>query len=320
MRMSLYLKNRIFRSYLRIRNGASNVATRAFCCVVRLTIGVRVSPRSVREGRYPQVSAQKLVFSSNGITSETIVLAKDLYEESRSRVNTVSDKVSILLTVTGITVSGTLTSLSLIGIPSSFWFYALFGFVVFAFFCTGWFLFKFLSVGAAAAPVIDQEFLNLAEKEKEAQLIRDLLVSAKQNDRRTDFLVDVYKAGRRLCMISIAFAFLIVGIATVCRNTTENRLLLKLRSDPTLIDLLRGPKGERGEEGAAGPRGEPGERGERGPPGAVGRTGERGEQGRDLQPMLPPNAVAKQNDITVQSNASIERGLLQPTPSTGLKK
>ena len=51
---------------------------------------------------------------------------------------------------------------------------------------------------------------------------------------------------------------------------------LYLRSEPKLIELLRGPKGdtgEKGEPGEKGPKGDKGEKGERGPRGGAAERG-----------------------------------------------
>ena len=260
--MAIYLKRRVFRSYLKLRQALEDIEIRAFTSVFRLVTGIRVMPHHVRQGAYDARGRPAVPgISSSDVTDETLSLAKDQFEESRSRISVIMGKVGTLLTVTSIAVSGTLTSLSLIGIPSDPYFYAAFLCAVAVFLCTGWFLFKFLGVGQSMAPSINEKFLRLSESEKKAELVRDCLKSVAQNDLRTDFLVDVYKAGRRLCAFSFAWALLLVTLAVTNRIGQENRLILKLRSDPQFVELLRGPKGDRGEPGVPGPSGPRGEKG-----------------------------------------------------------
>lgn len=200
-----------------------------------------------------------------------MALATLLHDESMKRIANVGSKVSTLLSTTGIAVSATLTSLSLIGFPSSVFFYVAFVGTALVFIFTLWFLFAFLAVGTSAVPRLDQDFLDSTKDEKRAELVQSFISATEQNDLRNNFLVDVYKAGRKLCALSLLGAVLLVMIAVFSRSGREDRLVQKLRSDPQLISLLRGPTGPQGPAGQSGP---PGEKDER------GATGEKGEPGR----------------------------------------
>ncbi len=57
-------------------------------------------------------------------------------------------------------------------------------------------------------------------------------------------------------------------------GSTDGDLIRRLRSDPQLIELLRGPKGEPGPQGLPGERGQRGEKGTRGPQGPAGKPGQ----------------------------------------------
>ncbi len=263
--MSLFIKRRIFRSYLRLRERADQRATRTFAGLARLVTGIKIPPEEVRRGMYRRSGRPGgLHITGKNVKPETVTLAKELFEESRSRISTVASKVGTLLTVTSIAVSGTLTSLSLIGFPSNLAFFAAFLVTIVVFISTGWFLFKFLAVGQISAPNIDQEFLDLTPEMTKAAYVRDLLAAADQNDLRNNFLVDIYRAGRRLCALSFACALGLVVFAVADRIGREDRVIQKLRSDPQLLNLLRGPQGPPGTPGTAGSRGEKGERGDRG--------------------------------------------------------
>lgn len=264
--MRIYFKRRIFRVYLRIRARANALATGAFVCIARLSTGINVSPADVRAGTYQRgPRSPALQIKGEKVTDETVSIAKDRFEESRTRISTVAAKVGTLLTVTSIAVSGTLTSLSLIGFPSNPFFYCAFLLTILVFLCTGWFLFKFLGVGRSATPDLDQVFLELGPAEKKAAYIQTLISAAEQNDARNDFLVDVYKAGRRMSVLSFGCALILLALAVSDRIGREDRLILKLRSDPQLVELLRGPKGASGAEGPAGKPGAKGDAGDRGP-------------------------------------------------------
>ncbi len=233
------------------------------------------------------------------VTSETVSIAEDHFEESRDRIAKVAAKVGTLLTVTSIAVSGTLTSLSLLGFPTNSLFYAAFLLTLLVFFCTGWFLFKFLGVGRSAVPDLDQEFLDLDTGEKKAAYVRNLLSAAKQNDARNNYLVDVYKAGRRMSVLSFACALALLALAVSDHIGREDRLLLKLRADPQLTELLRGPRGTIG----------PG-----GPQGKSGPKGDVGERGPVFVPQLPPS-LFEENPFKLPRQFELSSPARSPAPS-----
>lgn len=73
----------------------------------------------------------------------------------------------------------------------------------------------------------------------------------------------------------------------------EGEIVSRLRGEPALVDMLRGPAGARGPQGRAGKDGEPGPPGERGPSGEPGPPGEAAPPGSSREgpvviPFLPP--------------------------------
>lgn len=270
---------------------------RLFAFVARVVTGIEITPEHVRNSSYLFAKPDTaLKFSRRKITLELFDLAQATYDESRARAATVSGKTTTLLTVSSIAMSGTLTSLSLIGLPSTSIFLAVFVVAVLVFMLTGWFLFEFLRVGRNMMPAIDQTLLDKTAEDQRQAIVVDRLYAAGANDRRTDYLVDVYKAGRVLSSISLLLALLLVTMAVCHRWRGEDRLIEKLRAKPELIDLLRGPKGnpgekgDKGDQGVAGPRGEKGDAGERGPrgePGAKGKKGDPGPQGAPATNVSP---------------------------------
>jgi hypothetical protein len=270
--MALRLKQRAFRQYLRSRLGAERLSNWIFACIIRVVSGIHVSPSHVAQRRYNRTGSPTIrVVRPRKVTEDAINLATLLHDESMKRIANLGSKVSTLLSTTGIAVSATLTSLSLIGFPSSASFYVAFVGTALVFIFTLWFLFAFLAVGTSAVPRLDQDFLDSNKDEKRAELVESFISATEQNDLRNNFLVDVYKSGRKLCALSLFGALLLVTMAVFSRSGREERLVQKLRSDPHLIDLLRGPSGPQGPQGPPGPRGEKGEK---------GVTGEKGDTGR----------------------------------------
>lgn len=69
---------------------------------------------------------------------------------------------------------------------------------------------------------------------------------------------------------------LLLGASMVSSSRSgpiEQRVIEKLRGEPQLIELLRGPKGEPGQTGLPGSPGQPGPQGPQGPPGPAGPAG-----------------------------------------------
>jgi hypothetical protein len=92
--------------------------------------------------------------------------------------------------------------------------------------------------------------------------------------------VDVYRTARFFALSAFLIMLLLVSLNYLFRPSSSNteKVIQSLRSDPKLIETLRGPKGdqaEKGERGLPGPKGEKGERGEK---------GEKGEQQTNTPP------------------------------------
>lgn len=106
-------------------------------------------------------------------------------------------------------------------------------------------------------------------------------------DNVTDYLADLYKTARFFFLSGFVIVFVIFSINYFSQSPSDDseRIIEKLRSDPKLIELLRGPKGDSGSkgevgpQGARGPQGIQGSQGERGPQGPPGERGQKGESG-----------------------------------------
>ena len=114
---------------------------------------------------------------------------------------------------------------------------------------------------------------------------RDYWAAASFGETVADYLATVLIATRRAAAFSILVVLVTVMIyAFMGKTPTTEDVVAKLRSDPELLKLLRGPEGKKGERGAIGPEGL---RGPQGPPGATGPTG------AQAAPPEPEGAVPK---------------------------
>jgi hypothetical protein len=282
------------------RNTIIDWNQRLFATVARMVTGIQITAEQVRNSSYFYTKPDPaLRYPQRALPSEVMELARGTYEESRSRATMVSTKTSTLLTVSSIAMSGTLTSLSLIGVPSTGAFLAVFVVAVIVFVLTGWFLFEFLRVGRTSIPSIDQDLLDKTKEAQRNGIIADFLTAAAINERRTDYLVDVYKAGRVLSSISLLLALLLVTMAVYHRWGSEDLLIEKLRAKPDLIELLRGPKGSPGEKGATGDQGITGPKGEKGERGDTGEKGNPGPQGQPGRVIPTDSEKSQKSDCPI---------------------
>lgn len=128
---------------------------------------------------------------------------------------------------------------------------------------------------------LDQKDVGLDKDNLKKSIINSYLQSQVATDNITDFLADLYKTARFYFLFGFVIIFAILSVVYFSQspsNDTE-RMIQQLRSDPKLIELLRGPKGEKGDQGEKGLRGDSGAQGERGPRGEKGEKGPQGEKG-----------------------------------------
>lgn len=129
-------------------------------------------------------------------------------------------------------------------------------------------LLRFFGVERRSVPLIDAAVLNAKAKTAQLELLESHLKALDFNARATDFLVDLYRASRRLTAIALC-GVLVLAVATVVAPTSTS-LVEELRGNPDLIRLLRGPEGPAGQQGAPGSIGPAGAQGPVGPPGPAG--------------------------------------------------
>lgn len=216
--------------------------------------------------------------------------SKEALSVATDRRNVVTDKCKTLLAL----ASALLTIIGLF-LPKSFdfeatWMRALFFVAVVFLLNTVVLLLVYFGIGQDQTISLTQHDVELPGEDLKKSLINEHLQCQVATEKRTDYLVDVYKVARACFLIAFS---LIVGLFAVnyFTRTPANdakRIIQELRSDPQLLKLLQGPKGEKGDagvkgdQGIRGPKGDKGPRGSPGPkgdPGTPGPKGERGEKG-----------------------------------------
>lgn len=200
--------------------------------------------------------------------------SKACLQNAQARRSAITDKCKTLFTLSSLL-------LGLIGVllPKSLAFDALWMRVicflaVLALLNTIVLLLTFFDVGSDTEVSLDQEQVDLEAGNFKKSLINLYLRCQVAMDNRTDYLVDLYKAARFFFLLAftvVALLFSVNFLLDAPKNRTED-VIRALRSDPSLIELLRGPKGDIGPKGHSG---DPGAQG------ADGKPGDKGDRGMD---------------------------------------
>lgn len=232
--------------------------------LVWLSLRIAFSPcllSEIQDGRrfYPEFWKPLRLEEAKDL-SLLLSTAKEAMDTAADRRKSSSDKAKTLLTVA--TILTALTGLLMRQVidrragPVEA---VLFALVVFCVFNAILLLMVFFGTGRETTLAVLQDDIELDSDNLKKALINNYRQCQADWDARTDFLVDVYRAARAYCLFGLFF--LMLGSATAAVLTSEStapEVVRILRSDPQLIDLLRGPPGRPGLPGEAGATGPPG--------------------------------------------------------------
>jgi len=205
-----------------------------------------------------------------------------LLKVAESRRNVVTDKCKTLLTIVSLL-------LAIIGalLPKSFVFSELWIRLAFfaAILCLFWsvvLLLSYFRVGRDQQLSITQADVHLDSGNLKKSLINNYLSCEAATDNRTDFLTDIYKVAQGYFSYAFFAIILLFSINYLFPSSDSDvkNIILQLRSNPDLFNLLQGPKGEPGAKGVPGPKGDP------------GRTGDKGDKGDPGPPTTSPSTFA----------------------------
>jgi hypothetical protein len=135
-------------------------------------------------------------------------------------------------------------------------------------------LLMFFDVGKEMEVSLTQDEIPLDPPNLKKSLLNQNRKCVAASENRTDYLVELYLAAR-FCFLSaltiVAGLVLTSVVMNSPRDQTEH-IVRELRTDPTLTNLLRGPKGDNGAKG------------DRGDQGIEGKQGLKGERGNNSHP------------------------------------
>jgi hypothetical protein len=160
----------------------------------------------------------------------------------------------------------------------------------------------YFAVGVEAIITVDQQKAKTDKDELKKWLINQYGRCTTATDNRTDYLVDIYKVSRFFFLFAFTLIILLFSISYFTRTSTTDidKTIIQLRSDPKLIELLRGPKGEtgsRGEKGDVGGKGDQGEHGEKGEKGDKGDNASPNDKNRKPSSATLPNVSGQSGPL-----------------------
>ncbi len=159
-----------------------------------------------------------------------VELARHRFEMAEQRHERLNGKVNMLLTVAGVVLA--LGSV-FVGRTAS-WYLAVPAFVSLA--ASVFLMLEFLGVSTIMCPVIDDEMVGAEGDARSMKIMRDYLLSAVENDRQTDFLVDVYRAARNwfeFGMVLLLLAYLLGQANEAPADGDEGRPQQQAPATPT---------------------------------------------------------------------------------------
>lgn len=225
--------------------------------------------KDVQRGAYARIPHKNRDLDMAQQLDDLVSASKECYENAISRRAAVTDKCKTLLTMSSLL-------LGLIGIllPKSLafdatWMRVVCFVAVLALLNTVSLLLIFFDVGRETEMSLDQDDVALDADNRKKSIINMYLHCQVDTDNRTNYLVDLYRSARFFFLLAFSVVVILFSIqfVTSSPNDQTEQIIQRLRSEPKLIDLLRGPKGEKGDKGGPGIQGIPGTAGAKGDPG-----------------------------------------------------
>lgn len=132
----------------------------------------------------------------------------------------------------------------------------------------------FFDVGRETEMSLEQGDVDLDSDNFKKSMVNLYLCCQVVMDNRTNYLVDLYRSARFFFLSAFTVVVILFSIQFISSSPVDDteRFIERLRSEPKLIELLRGPKGDKGDAGSQGIQGAKGD---------VGATGPKGNSGKD---------------------------------------
>ena len=224
------------------------------------------SRKEVRGRAYrPRTAFKPLPPHITASSGSALALAKDLYDAEDERIRNLDDKARSLLSATSIlfTLNGGLIALTASwDIGAYRWLLC----AAFAFLLVTLFLLLgvFFGINSFSQPKIDRPTVLQLEQGHQHGLIRDYMEAAWKNALVREFLIDSYRAARRVFLCSMLLLGT-AGLVVLFTDKPTEAVVQRLLNNPEFIRKVQGAKGDPGRPGPPGPIGPKGDPGPTGP-------------------------------------------------------
>jgi hypothetical protein len=246
-------------------------ARKILLCLMRVC-HVEATEQEIKDASYKP--SRTLI--SGDIDPASLEFAKEVLEDVENRKTSIDKKVDALLKLTSIVLP---SSIALIVWGASkfplFFAFVPILLIILPLFLTVFTLLEYLRLSRYSRPGLDAVTKKANPDIRVVNLIKDYLEAAAINHGKINYLADIYRVAFTLFCFSLWMTALLGASAALLiqRNSKANiadSIVVALKSDANLRNLLRGPEGPRGPAGQMGPAGVQGVRGPQGPPGPQG--------------------------------------------------
>ncbi|MCA9106818.1 MAG: collagen-like protein [Planctomycetales bacterium] len=253
----------------RFHDARSGFVNRLAYCSMRVFGHEDISLADIERGAYDGSTHKDRSLENAQETALLLSSAKECHRDAEARRTAITDKCKTLLTMSSILMGLVGLLLPKAFAFDAFWMRAVCFVAILGLLNVVVLLLTFFAVGRDTQVTLDQSEIDLEPKDYEKNRINLYLQCQVALDNRTDYLVDLYKVSRFFFLASFTLVVILFSISFLSSSprSETSEIIRQLRSDPKLIDLLRGPKGEQGEDGNKG------DQGRQGPQGRIGENG-----------------------------------------------
>lgn len=216
---------------------------------VRL-FGIECKFEEVKARAYPPIHTDLNLDGAQDLDT-LLALAKDRLKDALDRRAFVTDKTKTLITLNTALLAILAAFLPKATTFDAWWVSGLFYLGVLLLLNSLLVMWMYFDIKGETVMNLEQAEVGLDKDNLKKSLINSYLRCQAGTDGVTDYLADLYKTARFYFLAGFVLLFVIFSANFFTRAPTSDaeKLVEQIRSDPKLIETLRGPKGEPGSPG-----------------------------------------------------------------------
>ncbi len=233
-----------------------------------------ITYENVKLGRYDSPTASPMHLETTQDIDFVLKIAEELEAKEDKRRVAIADKCKLLLTLGSLLLGIAGSYLPKYFASDSFWLRLAAACAVGLLFNVIVVLLVVFDVGVDSEISLEQTEIGLDRDNLRKSFLNQRLSCCSAAENRTNYQVDLYRAARFcfLCALTLIASLFLFSIMTSIPADETRRIVQEIRSDSSLIELLRGPKGAPGDAGMRGRRGDDGKTGPKGDAGTPGKS------------------------------------------------